>query len=84
MTKKLLTSVERDSFLDKFDNFLFDCDGKCCTSHRFNDDMALTWIAGVLWDGSHSIPGVDKAMEELRKRGMYVTILQQQILNMDD
>lgn len=29
MTKKLLTSVERDFFLDKFDNFLFDCDGKC-------------------------------------------------------
>ncbi|KAJ8654629.1 hypothetical protein O0I10_009680 [Lichtheimia ornata] len=50
MTKKLLTSVERDFFLDKFDNFLFDCDG-------------------VLWDGSDLIPGVDKAMEELRKRG---------------
>lgn len=30
------------------------------------------WIAGVLWDGSDLIPGVDKAMEELRKRGTYV------------
>ncbi|KAI8146307.1 HAD-like domain-containing protein [Fennellomyces sp. T-0311] len=53
MTKELATIEERRDFLDRYDNFLFDCDG-------------------VLWEGTKLIPGVDKAMEELRKRGKKV------------
>ncbi|KAI9484716.1 HAD-like domain-containing protein [Zychaea mexicana] len=50
MTKELVTAEERKTFVDKFDNFLFDCDG-------------------VLWEGTKLIPGVEKAMEELRSKG---------------
>ncbi|KAG2217025.1 hypothetical protein INT45_011576 [Circinella minor] len=48
--KELVTQEERKEFVDKFDNFLFDCDG-------------------VLWEGTQLIPGVEKAMEELRSKG---------------
>lgn len=42
MTRKLLTAEEHEEFIDKFDNFLFDCDGK-----NYNDQVSYIYIIKI-------------------------------------
>lgn len=72
MLEYLKNKAQRDAFIDKYDNFLFDCDGKnliICTMKRISD-----MIIGVLWEGTHMFKGVPEAMSILREKGISVFI----------
>ncbi|GFF31839.1 4-nitrophenylphosphatase [Aspergillus udagawae] len=81
---------EIKEFLDKFDVFLFDCDGSCCPPSLTripsygHDDPANTlsdsllnrmFDIGVLWSGDHLFPGTVETLEMLRSNGKQVVFV---------
>lgn len=64
---ELTTQEQRDAFIDKFDSFLFDCDGKCLIRDLYT--LSTRLCTGVLWEGTKLIARVDEAMRKLRSKG---------------
>lgn len=65
MLQYLKTKEEREAFIDKYDNFLFDCDGKQKETNAHHAHHPL----GVLWEGNRMFDGVRESMKLLREKG---------------
>ncbi|KAI5205615.1 4-nitrophenylphosphatase [Aureobasidium subglaciale] len=81
MAPKFLTGDKAgiEEFLDKFDVFLFDCDGTHLSCERDSDTRTNiptrtietddTRRIGVLWSGDHLFEGTKETIEMLRSKG---------------